>query len=93
MEVSSAHAEYHHPYLEVREIKRAGFIIVTTDRGMCGGLNTNLLKTAVSALKDLPSKSLEEKKIIFYRHMMRWIVSGEYKKYEEDIFKGKEALS
>jgi len=50
--VAKSHAEYHHPYLNVREIKRTGFIIVTTDRGMCGGLNANLLKTAVLAMKE-----------------------------------------
>ncbi len=50
--VASSHPEYHHPYLNVREIKRAGFMIVTSDRGMCGGLNANVLKAAVSAMKE-----------------------------------------
>ena len=40
----TSHSEYHHPYLQEREIKRVGFIVVTTDRGLCGGLNTNLFK-------------------------------------------------
>jgi F-type H+-transporting ATPase subunit gamma len=45
--IASSHAEYQHPYLQVREVKRAGFLIVTTDKGLCGGLNSNLLKTAL----------------------------------------------
>lgn len=56
--VAKSHAEYHHPYLNVREIKRAGFIIVTTDRGMCGGLNTNLLKAAVGAMKEFHDRNV-----------------------------------
>ena len=35
--------------MEKREIKRVGYIIVTTDRGLCGGLNTNLLKARIKA--------------------------------------------
>jgi F-type H+-transporting ATPase subunit gamma len=45
--ISSSHAEYQHYYLQVREVKRAGFIIITTDKGLCGGLNSNLLKMAL----------------------------------------------
>lgn len=56
--VASSHAEYHHPYLNVREVKRAGFIIVTSDRGLCGGLNANLLKTAISSMKELADKGI-----------------------------------
>src|SRR5689334_12939471 len=44
--LAKAHPEYLHPFLQKREIKRAGFIIITTDRGLCGGLNTNLLRTS-----------------------------------------------
>ncbi len=55
--VAASHSEYSHPYLEERsKIKRVGFIVVTTDRGLCGGLNINLLRTV---LKDM--KSWEEK--------------------------------
>lgn len=49
--VAHSHAEYRHPYMEKREIKRAGYIIVTTDRGLCGGLNSNLLKATLKAIK------------------------------------------
>ncbi|GEM81158.1 F0F1 ATP synthase subunit gamma [Vibrio superstes] len=45
--LASGSLEYKHPYLEEREAKRVGYIIVSTDRGLCGGLNINLFKRAV----------------------------------------------
>lgn len=42
--VANSHSECQHVYLKTREVKRIGLIVVTTDRGLCGGLNTNLLK-------------------------------------------------
>ncbi len=49
--VAKAHPEYPHPFLLPREIKRVGYIVVTTDRGLCGGLNANLLKTVLTHMK------------------------------------------
>lgn len=49
--VAMGHSEYRHPYMESRPIKRAGYIIITTDRGLCGGLNSNLLKTTIKHIK------------------------------------------
>ena len=49
--VARGHLEYRHPYLEARPVKRVGYIIVTTDRGLCGSLNNNLLKTVLRDLK------------------------------------------
>jgi len=49
--VAMGHSEYRHPYMESRPIKRAGYIIISTDRGLCGGLNSNLLKTAIKHIK------------------------------------------
>ncbi len=46
-----SHPEYKHPFTIEREAKRVGFIVVTTDRGLCGGLNTNALKLAVGEMK------------------------------------------
>lgn len=44
--------EYRHPYLEEREVKRVGYIVISTDRGLCGGLNTNeFKKVSVDAKK------------------------------------------
>ena len=46
-----AHPEYKHPFVIGREAKRVGMILVTSDRGLCGGLNTNLLRTALVEMK------------------------------------------
>jgi len=51
--VASANVEYKHPYLLDRpEPKRVGYIVVSTDRGLCGGLNTNTFKAAVNSMKE-----------------------------------------
>ena len=51
--LSQANSEYKHPFLEKREdVRRAGLIIVTTDKGLCGGLNTNVLRVALNQIKD-----------------------------------------
>lgn len=51
--------EYKHPYLEEREAKRVGHIIVSTDRGLCGGLNINLFKKAMNDMKDWSEKGAD----------------------------------
>ncbi len=56
--LARSHPEYHHPYLNARPIKRVGFMLVTSDRGLCGGLNVNLLKTAVSAMQEWHQKNV-----------------------------------
>ncbi|WP_428819631.1 F0F1 ATP synthase subunit gamma [Microbulbifer sp. MCCC 1A16149] len=45
--VANANAEYQHIYLQEREVKRVGYILVSTDRGLCGGLNINVFKAAI----------------------------------------------
>jgi F-type H+-transporting ATPase subunit gamma len=54
-----AHPEYRHPFTLEREPRRVGFIIVTSDRGLCGGLNTNLLRTTLGAMQDWTQKKME----------------------------------
>jgi F-type H+-transporting ATPase subunit gamma len=56
--VASGRLEYRHPYLIERATKRVGFIVVSTDRGLCGGLNTNLLKMTVQAMRNWYDKNL-----------------------------------
>ena len=46
--IALGNLEYRHPYMEERETKRVGYIVVSTDRGLCGGLNTNLFKKVLS---------------------------------------------
>ena len=50
--VRAAHPEFRHPLTAVRPLKRAALLVVTSDRGLAGALNTNVLRTAVGALKD-----------------------------------------
>jgi F-type H+-transporting ATPase subunit gamma len=49
--VARSHPEYPHPYLQQRTVKNVGYIVITSDRGLCGGLNTNLLKTVINDMK------------------------------------------
>ena len=57
--LANAHPEYKHPFLEDRETKRVGYIIISTDRGLCGGLNINLFKTALSAMSQWEERGAE----------------------------------
>jgi F-type H+-transporting ATPase subunit gamma len=58
--LSQAHCEYKHSYLSEREdIKRVGYIIISTDRGLCGGLNSNLFKATVSEMSEWDAKGVE----------------------------------
>ena len=44
--VRAAHSEYKHPFLTAREgVKRVGYIVISTDRGLCGGLNSNMFRS------------------------------------------------
>ncbi len=51
-----AHPEYKHPFVIAREAKRVGFIVITSDRGLCGGLNTNLLRSMLVTMKEWSQK-------------------------------------
>tara|TARA_R110002049_G_scaffold20717_32_gene76117 strand:+ start:17091 stop:17963 length:873 start_codon:yes stop_codon:yes gene_type:complete len=48
--LSHANPDYKHPYLTEREVKRVGYIIISTDRGLCGGLNVNLFKQVIGEM-------------------------------------------
>lgn len=57
--IANSAPEYRHVYMREREIKRVGFIIVSTDRGLCGGLNINLFKATIRAMKEWDSQGVE----------------------------------
>jgi F-type H+-transporting ATPase subunit gamma len=58
--LANANTEYRHSFMiERSEVKRAGFIIVSTDRGLCGGLNVNLFKTALRSIRELQNNGVE----------------------------------
>jgi F-type H+-transporting ATPase subunit gamma len=50
--LSHANPDYKHPFMVEREAKAVGFIIITTDRGLCGGLNVNLFKATLAAIRE-----------------------------------------
>lgn len=54
-----AHSSVKHPYLETRDVKRVGYLIISTDRGLCGGLNINLFKTVLADMNDWQAKGVE----------------------------------
>lgn len=49
--IANANPEYKHEYMLERPVKRVGYIVISTDRGLCGGLNINLFKATISAMK------------------------------------------
>ena len=58
--LSTATPEYKHPFMLAHEgAKLAGFIVVTTDKGLCGGLNTNVLRAVTLKLKELESQGIK----------------------------------
>tara|TARA_R110002049_G_scaffold23490_6_gene82667 strand:+ start:1526 stop:2389 length:864 start_codon:yes stop_codon:yes gene_type:complete len=57
--IANAAPEYRHMYMEQREVKRVGFLVVSTDRGLCGGLNINLFKRTVKAMKEWADQDVE----------------------------------
>jgi F-type H+-transporting ATPase subunit gamma len=60
MHIAKANTEYHHPFLQKRdEVKRVGAIVVTTDKGLCGGLNTNVLRLVLQQHKEWRAKGVE----------------------------------
>lgn len=57
--LANAAPEYRHQYLAEREVKRIGYILVSTDRGLCGGLNTNLFKAQLKSMKSWADQGVE----------------------------------
>jgi F-type H+-transporting ATPase subunit gamma len=60
MHAAQANSEYKHPLLNRRpEVRRVGAVVITTDKGLCGGLNTNLLRIVLAQHKEWLAKGLE----------------------------------
>ena len=80
--LAQASLEYRHSYTQEREAKRVGFIIISSDRGLCGGLNINLFRSAVNELSVWQDKRVEvdlttigRKALAFFRRFSPTIVS------------------
>ena len=60
MHIAKANTEYQHPFLVKREaVRRVGAIVVTTDKGLCGGLNTNVLRLVLGQHKEWRAKNID----------------------------------
>lgn len=57
--LAEANSEYKHAFMVERPVKRVGYILVSTDRGLCGGLNFNLFKALMNNMKDLQKDGVE----------------------------------
>ena len=71
-----ANPDYKHPYLIEREAKRVGFIVISTDRGLCGGLNSNLFKLVINEMRQWKEQNVDvdlvlvgAKAVQFFRRM------------------------
>lgn len=51
--LGQANPEYVHPFMQVNDAKKAGVIVVTTDKGLCGGMNTNVLRVVTTKLREM----------------------------------------
>lgn len=57
--LAQANPEYKHPYLIARDVKRVGIIVVSSDRGLCGGLNSNLFRKTLTQLMEWDKANIE----------------------------------
>ena len=74
--LGNANPDYKHPWLVEREVKRVGFIVISTDRGLCGGLNINMFKSVIGQLQEWKEKDVEvdlalvgAKAVAFFRRL------------------------
>ncbi len=56
--LAHANPEYRHLFMQEREVERVGYIVVSTDRGLCGGLNINVFKAAIRSMKEWDDKGI-----------------------------------
>ena len=74
--LAHANPDYKHPYVTEREVKRVGFIVISSDRGLCGGLNVNLLRRMIVEIAKWKDENVEvdlvlvgAKAVAFFRRM------------------------
>jgi len=74
--LAHANPDYKHPFLVQREVRRVGYIVISTDRGLCGGLNVNMFKTVIGELAKWQAENVEvdlalvgQKAVLFFRRL------------------------
>ncbi|OUD12234.1 F0F1 ATP synthase subunit gamma [Thioflexithrix psekupsensis] len=61
--LAQSHPEYKHPFMQSREVRNIGVIVISSDRGLCGGLNTNMFKTLLVSMKQWQQRVGSNQKI------------------------------
>ena len=56
--LGEANPEYVHPFMRTNDVKKAGVIVVTTDKGLCGGMNTNVLRAVTNRLREMQDEGV-----------------------------------
>ena len=81
--LNEANPDYRHPFLETREVRRVGYIVVSTDRGLCGSLNVNMFRALLGDLRSWQDKNTETdlcligaKAMSFFRRLKTNIVAA-----------------
>jgi len=74
--LAHANPDYKHPFLTERKVSRVGYIVISTDRGLCGGLNANLFKTVIGEIAQMKDDNVEvdlalvgAKAVAFFRRL------------------------
>jgi len=57
--IAKSNKDYRHPFMQEREVKRVGYVVVSSDRGLCGGLNTNTFKVLTREMREWKQKGVE----------------------------------
>ncbi|GHD42026.1 ATP synthase F1 subcomplex gamma subunit [Marinobacter persicus] len=57
--IAKSNKDYRHPFMQERDVNRVGYIVVSSDRGLCGGLNTNTFKLLVREMREWKEKGVE----------------------------------
>lgn len=57
--IAKSNKDYRHPFMQEREVKRVGYVVVSSDRGLCGGLNTNTFKLLTREMREWKQKGVE----------------------------------
>ena len=57
--LGAANPEYVHPFMKSNDVKKTGLIVVTTDKGLCGGMNTNVLRAVTTKLRELQGEGVQ----------------------------------
>jgi len=98
--IAKANLEYKHPFTVEREVKRVGYIVVSSDRGLCGGLNMNVFRKVMGEMADWDEKNVEidvatigSKALAFFRRTGGNVVSEQYTRLKKPLMMCRHCLT